>query len=72
MLPKSIRLGERCAEAVRVEHENPDWIVLFGVYSKQFVCFPRFAVPRGTVVIDRCPEVLPARFRNVEQTYRER
>ena len=28
--------------AERTERENPGWIVVFGVFTKEFVCFPRF------------------------------
>jgi hypothetical protein len=26
--------------AERTERENPGWIVVFGTYTRQFVCFP--------------------------------
>jgi hypothetical protein len=35
------------AAAERIERENPRWIVVFGVFTKQFVGFPRFPAPRG-------------------------
>lgn len=57
------------AVAARTEKENPRWIVLFGVYSKQFVGFPLFAVPPGTLVIAQYPGALPKRFREVEKAY---
>lgn len=52
--------------AARLEKDNPRWIVLFGVWSKEFVAFPRFTAPRGTVVAARYPGALPARMRAVE------
>jgi hypothetical protein len=60
------------AEAARAEKENPKWMVLFGVYSKQFVGFPLFAVPPGTLVIAQYPGALPRRFREVENAYLKR
>jgi len=36
--------------AKQMEQDNPRWIVLFGVFSKEFVGFPRFSAPPGTVV----------------------
>jgi hypothetical protein len=53
--------------AQRLEQENPSWIVLYGAYSKEFVAFPRFAAPRGTIVATRHPGTLPTRLRQVEQ-----
>jgi hypothetical protein len=50
----------------RLETDNPLWIVVFGVYSKEFVCFPRFTVPGGAMVAARHPRVLPLRLRHVE------
>ena len=32
------------AQARQLEADNPLWLVIFGVYSKEFVCFPRFGV----------------------------
>jgi len=53
--------------AQRLEQENPSWIVLYGAYSKEFVAFPRFTSPRGTIVATRHPGTLPTRLRQVEQ-----
>lgn len=52
--------------AERLEKDNPRWIVVFGEYTKQFVAFPRFPVPRGTVVAAHYPAALPAWMRAVE------
>lgn len=57
------------AEAERIERENPGWIVVFGVYTGQFVCFPRFSSPRGTVLVARYPGALPARMRKAERRF---
>ena len=53
--------------AQRLEQENPSWIVLYGAYSKEFVAFPRFTAPRGTIVATRHPGALPTRLRQIEQ-----
>jgi hypothetical protein len=52
--------------AGRLGEDNPSWIVLFGIYSRQFVAFPRFDVPMGTVVAARYPATLPPRMRRIE------
>jgi hypothetical protein len=53
--------------AQRLEHENPSWIVLYGAYSKEFVAFPRFTAPSGTIVATGDPAALPSRLRQAEQ-----
>jgi hypothetical protein len=58
-------------EARRLEAENPLWIVVYGVYSKEFVCFPRFVVPGGAIVAARYPETLLSRMRRVESSARD-
>jgi hypothetical protein len=53
--------------AERTERENPGWIVVFGIFTKQFVCFPRFAAPAGTIVTVLYPEAIPPRMRMIER-----
>jgi len=64
-----------CADAVRmcqlaaqIEADNPRWIVMFGIYSRQFVAFPRFTVPGIAVVTALYPEALPPRLHAAEAT----
>jgi hypothetical protein len=64
---------EECRrEAARVEAENPRWLIVYGVHSHQFVCFPLFDVPRGTLVIAEYPGALPGRLRDIEKAYLRR
>jgi hypothetical protein len=51
--------------AGQMEEDNPSWIVVFGVYTRQFVAFPRFHAP-GTVVTATYPAALPPRMRAIE------
>jgi hypothetical protein len=53
--------------AKKLESEDPLWIVVFGVYSRQFVAFPRFNVPAGTIVVARYPGALMERMRQTER-----
>jgi len=53
--------------AQRIEHEHPRWIVVFGPFTKQFICFPRFAAAPGTVVVALYPGALPARMKYAER-----
>jgi hypothetical protein len=36
--------------AVRLECENTLWMVLYGGYSREFVCFPKFIAPQAGYV----------------------
>ena len=56
--------------AQQTERENPQWIVMFGAFTKQFVCFPKFPVPPGTILVAQYPRALPARMRAVERAMR--
>jgi hypothetical protein len=57
--------------AMRLEAENPQWIVLFGAYSGEFVCFPRFDAPSGTIVAARYPPAAADRMRGIEESCRK-
>ena len=58
---------EHAETARQLERDNPDWMVVFGVYSRQFVAFPLFPAPPRTVVVALYPGALPARMREVER-----
>ena len=60
---------EPSAVAAEIERNNPWWIVVFGVSSREFVCFPRFAVPPRTMVVAKYPGAIPPRMREVERLY---
>jgi hypothetical protein len=65
-----MRTDEHAArdEARRLEAENPLWIVIFGVYSGEFVCFPRFGLDGGSIVAAKDPRTLPPRMRAAESS----
>lgn len=52
--------------ASRLEAEHPQWLVVFGVYTQQFVCFPKFKAPSGTMIVATYPDALPERMRRAE------
>lgn len=58
--------------AERTERENPGWIVMFGSFSRQFVCFPRFPAPTGTMITALYPDAIPPRMRMIERSLRVR
>jgi hypothetical protein len=59
---------EALAIAGKIEEANPGWIIVFGVFSRQFVCFPRFPVPKGTMVVARDPVKALERMRAIERS----
>jgi hypothetical protein len=58
--------------AARTERENPGWIVMFGSFTRQFVCFPRFPAPTGTIITALYPDAIPPRMRMIERALRVR
>lgn len=56
-------------EAKRIEAENPLWLIVFGVFTKQFVAYPCFPVPPRTMAVATYPPVLIARMRDIELAF---
>jgi hypothetical protein len=54
--------------ARQIESQRPGWMVLWGAYSKQYVAFPLFAAPPGTIVTARYAPALAARMQAAERT----
>jgi len=54
--------------ARRLEAEHPLWLVVFGAYTRQFVCFPKFDAPSGTMLVAEYPHALPDRMRRAEES----
>lgn len=57
--------------ARRLEAEHPLWIVVFGVYTQQFVCLPKFEAPGVTILVAAYPDALPDRMRRAEEAVRQ-
>jgi hypothetical protein len=53
----------------RLETAHPCWLVFYGAYSRQFVAYPLFGAPEGTILIDSDPGALASRMRQMERTY---
>jgi hypothetical protein len=66
------RSDEREARTIAawLESQHPQWMVIFGAYSQEFVCFPRFSAPSGTIVADRYPPAALDRMRGIEDQFR--
>ena len=52
--------------AAEIERAHPNWIVMWGCYTRMFWAFPRFLVPRGTIVSAPGPDKLLADMQSVE------
>jgi hypothetical protein len=69
--PNAVLDDDACrAVAEDIQRQRPDWLVLWGLYSKRFVAFPKFAVRQRTIVIAHYPDALLARLDEVEQRLR--
>jgi hypothetical protein len=58
--------------AKELEQQHPRWIVIFGAFTREFLCLPRFAVPPGLKVVTVYPEAAAARMSKVERLCRVR
>lgn len=56
--------------AERLERERPSWIVIFGAYTKQFICLPRFSTLPGLMVVTLYPEAAADRMSEVERLHK--
>jgi hypothetical protein len=67
-------INEQAAREIasRLEADHPLWMVVFGVYTQQFVCFPKFNAPTGTMLVATYPEALPERMRRAEEIAKQR
>lgn len=52
--------------ARNIECRLPGWMVVWGIYSKQFVAFPLFAAPAGTIVTGSYPPAVINRMEEVQ------
>jgi hypothetical protein len=60
---------DECLDIVaRISQDFPDWLVIWGTYTRQFVAFPLFAAPPGAFVTAHRPGALITRMRNTERT----
>jgi hypothetical protein len=53
-----------------IERRRSGWMVVFGVYSRQFSAYPLFSVRRRVIVIARYPPALVGRIDEAERRYR--
>ena len=62
--------GREIAE--ELEQQHPRWIVIYGTFTGEFICLPRFAVPPGLKVVAIYPEAAAERMSKMERLYKVR
>ena len=58
--------------AGELERQHPRWIVIFGAFTREFVCIPRFAATPGLMVVAIYPKAAEERMSEVERLHRIR
>lgn len=53
--------------AREIEQQQPGWMVLYGTYSHEYVAFPLFHAPPGTILAAAYPPALIARIQQTER-----
>jgi len=59
--------GPQAAEVL--QEQNPQWLVLFGSWTRDLVAFPLFRAPPGAYAAAKDAESLTQRMRQVERQY---
>lgn len=55
------------AAAARLQHDHKNWLVLWGCYTHNYVAFPLFPAPRGTIITAATPGEMAGRMRRQER-----
>lgn len=58
------------AIAERINRDRPEWLVLWGCYTRQFFAFPLFDMRRPVLVRAVYPDALAARLDEAERRFR--
>jgi len=61
--------GKPQEQAARLDRDNPQWLVVWGTFSHEFVAFPLFQAPQGIVLCCRSGPELVRRMRQAEKIY---
>jgi len=59
--------GQAAQVAERLEHDNPDWVVMYGSYSREFVAFPVY--PDNSYCSAKDPAALDGHIRETERRH---
>jgi hypothetical protein len=62
--------GQAAQVAQRLEHDNPDWMVMYGSYSREFVAFPVYPdAPDNSYCSAKDPAALDGHIRETERRH---
>ena len=56
----------------KIRMKKAHWLVVWGTYTRQFVAFPLFDAPRGTILAAGYPDALTGRMREAERRFHHR
>lgn len=59
------------AAAREIEQQQPGWLVIYGTYTREYVAFPLFTAPPGTILAAAYPPALVARMQQTERWLRQ-
>jgi hypothetical protein len=70
LTPRPLGPSDRDTEyyetAAAIQRAHPDWLVMWGLYTRQYIAFPMFSAPKGTIASGRNPDELLNRMRQIE------
>jgi hypothetical protein len=62
--------GQAVQVAERIERDNPDWVVLYGSYTREFVAFPVYPdAPDNSYCSAKDPAALDGHIREMERRH---
>ena len=63
--------GQAVRVAERLEEDNPDWVIIYGSYSREFVAFPVYPdAPDNCYCSAKDPAALGSHIRDTERRHR--
>lgn len=54
--------------AAQLQRDHTHWLVMWGCYTRNYVAFPLFAAPRGTILTAAAPAEMAAKMRRQERS----
>lgn len=58
--------------ARQIEQQQPGWIVIYGIYSREYVAFPLFPASAGTILTATYPPALAEHMQAAERMFRRK
>jgi hypothetical protein len=60
---------QRRRTAEELQRDHPRWLVVYGIYTQQYVAFPLFDAPPGTVLSTADPGELVRQIQKIEARF---